>query len=114
MLYGGFCFCHAGENLRTRWVCKAEDPPEMGGLYVGRNPRPCRPAVTLLHERSGKGIQRFVTLLCPVRSDAGPLIRKVEKCSAEVTRIFFTDGRMLDISILQDEKQNIRWEWKKE
>lgn len=100
-----------GKNVKTYWVSNANELPEMGGLYVGRDPRPYRPAVTLIHERSGKGRQRFLTLLCPVRAGAKNLIQKVERHPAGVERIFFTDGRILVVTVPQDKAQNIRWAW---
>lgn len=99
----------ATEGLQVRHVSNVTEGPDMGGLYVGRVPRPFRPAVTVLHERSGAGEQIFLTLLCPVRSGEKPLIRQIKSSGPRRKEVIFNDDRILQITLPEDGKRPPVW-----
>jgi len=96
------------ENVTVRWT-SAEEKPEMRGMYVGRNPRPYRPAVTVTHEFAGPGEQLLVTLLCPVRAGSPALLKTVERTGPRSARAEFADGRVLSVTI--PETGRPAWQW---
>jgi len=92
----------------TRVSGKKSEP--MGGLYVGRNPRPCRPAVTVSHTRSGKGTQTFLTLLQPVRKANSATIRSVTRSGSKAVKVEFSDGRTLTVTVPEDPQKLPVWQ----
>ncbi len=96
------------EGTATSWVSGKKLPP-MGGLYVGREPRPCRPAVTVSHTRSGTGALTFLTLLQPVKKESSAGIKSVTRPGPKTVKVEFSDGRILDVTFSDDPEALPEW-----
>ena len=69
---------------------------ELGGFYAAH---PHRPTTTILHEKSGRGEQRFLTLFIPLGAkEANPLKSITQKGNSGAT-VRFTDGSVLEVDI---------------
>jgi len=76
----------------------AQEEPEILGWNTRKDMTPPRlPCTTVLHTRKGKGEQRFLTLLLPLKPDQPSPVRRVEKQGAD-TSVEFKDGRKFLIS----------------
>lgn len=86
------------DGLQTRAV-SAQTEPELLGWWVRKDLDPPHiPATTVLHTRSGAGVQRFLTLLLPLKPGALNPVRQVRPHSDDAVELTFTDGRRLTIS----------------
>ena len=69
---------------------------ELAGFYAAH---PHRPTTTILHEKSGRGEQRFLTLFIPLGAkEANPLKSITQKGNRGAT-VRFTDGSVLEVDI---------------
>lgn len=98
-------------DLEVKWA-SGQVEPELLGLYISRQDRPFRPAATVLHERSGKGEQLFLTLLMPVRSGAPNPIGAIREVAANRVEVTFQDGRILELTLPGSASGRIGWAWR--
>lgn len=81
-------------------VVTAQEQPELLGWHIRKDKSPqYEAATTVLHTRKGKGNQKFVTLLIPLRPGEKTLFQSFEQISETKIRVSFTDGRLLDVDI---------------
>ncbi|MDH7569681.1 MAG: alginate lyase family protein [Armatimonadota bacterium] len=94
------------EGLSVRAVSGQTDPEPLGWNALGAKGN--TPATTVLHTRRGAGVQRFLTLLIPLRpGDANPVhrVRSVGPMAAEA---MLAGGRQLQIEATEDPWGEIR------
>jgi hypothetical protein len=76
----------------------AQEEPEILGWNTRKDMTPPRlPCTTVLHTRKGKGEQRFLALLLPLKPDQSSPVRRVGREGAD-TVVEFNDGRKFLIS----------------
>jgi hypothetical protein len=76
----------------------AQEEPEILGWNTRKDMTPPRlPCTSVLHTRKGKGEQRFLTLLLPLKPDQSSPVRRVGREGAD-TLVEFEDGRKFLIS----------------
>ena len=86
------------EGLEVR-VLSAQTTPELLGWDVRKDLDPeYVPATTVLHTRHGIGVQRFLTLLLPLRPAAASPVREVQADGPDAAHVTLTDGRRLTVS----------------
>ncbi|EIP98319.1 Heparinase II/III-like protein [Opitutaceae bacterium TAV1] len=76
--------------------------PELLGWDVRKDTVPQNvPATTVTHTRRGSSRQSFLTLLLPLRADAGPgnpIIKTIEPAGGAAVRVTLADGRILSLA----------------
>jgi hypothetical protein len=76
----------------------AQEEPEILGWNTRKDMTPPRlPCTTVLHTRNGKGEQRFLTLLLPLKPDQSSPVRRVTQDGGD-TLVEFNDSRRFRIS----------------
>lgn len=90
-----------GASLPAVRIVTGEREPELLGWDLGKRGAPPVPTDTVVHERRGRGAQRFVTLLVPIGSKGrAPEFRVSRVDGADVVE--FTDGRNIAIEVPAD------------
>ena len=84
------------------YAASTQETPEILGWNCRKDMTPQNlPSTTLMHTRRGVGIQRFLTLLMPLRAGEGnPL--KILKTTDRSAEVRFEDGRHYLISAMDD------------
>lgn len=94
------------EGLTVRHA-SAQETPELLGWNCIKDKNPGRlPATTVLHDRSGSGLQHFLTLLLPLRVGQGNPVTAVRETGG-TTEIRLDDGRKLIISGQDNRKLSV-------
>jgi len=77
-------------------VVSAQEEPELLGWWIRKRVQPSViPASTILHNRSGDGVQHFMTLLLPLQADSSHPIARVRQVGDCEVAIEMKDGRLL-------------------
>jgi hypothetical protein len=82
------------DGLTVR-AASAQTEPELLGWDTLHSGEPAIPATTVLQTREGTGVQRFLTLLVPMRAGSPDPIQKVTTTGPNAAEVTFTDGRKL-------------------
>ena len=83
------------EGVEVR-AASAQTEPELLGWHVRKDMDPQYvPATTVLHTRRGAGVQRFLTLLVPIKPGAASPIRQVRATGAGSAEVLLSDGGRL-------------------
>ena len=69
---------------------------ELGGFYAAH---PHRPTTTVMHDRSGKGEQRFLTLFIPLGAKEKNPLAAIRQDGINKAEVRFTDGTELLVNI---------------
>lgn len=86
------------DGLQTR-TASAQTEPELLGWWVRKDLDPPHiPATTVLHTRIGTGVQRFLTLLVPLKPGASKPIRQIRAVGSDTVEVTLADGRRLNVS----------------
>lgn len=85
------------DGLEVKYA-SAQETPELLGWNCRKDETPERlPATTLQHVRSGTGVQRFVTLLLPLKKGENNPIATIKQ-DGETFEATLTDGRKLGVT----------------
>lgn len=77
-------------------VVSAQEEPELLGWWIRKRVQPSVvPAATVLHDRSGGGVQHFMTLLLPLKSGEGNPVQAVRQVGELEVAVDLVDGRLL-------------------
>ncbi|MBC8103647.1 MAG: alginate lyase family protein [Cytophagales bacterium] len=76
----------------------AQTTPELLGWHVRKDMDPQYvPATTVLHTRSGVGVQRFLTLLVPLKAGQSNPVTAIRAAGASKAAVTLSDGKVLQI-----------------
>ena len=95
------------ENMTSRFVANDKKTPM--GVRMDKKGR-VNAAATVLYEKSGSGVQEFMTLLLPVKPNSKP-VRAISG-KGRSARITFADGRILNLQA-PEKGQRLSYSWEK-
>jgi hypothetical protein len=82
-----------GVNVQS---VSAQEEPELLGWWIRKRVQPSViPAATVLHNRSGDGVQHFMTLFLPLRQGEASPVQGVLQTDHLCVDVAFVDGRVL-------------------
>lgn len=82
-----------GVDVKT---VSAQEEPELLGWWIRKRIQPSViPAATVLHNRSGDGVQHFMTLLLPLRAGEENPVQRVRQVDNLCVKVDLADGRVL-------------------
>lgn len=88
------------DGLQVRHAT-AQETPELLGWHCRKDMKPQNvPATTLLQTKEGTGVQRFLTLLLPLKKDEKNPV--VSATGANPVKVIFRDGRKLVVEASKD------------
>ncbi|MFT5367982.1 MAG: hypothetical protein ACI8V2_002945 [Candidatus Latescibacterota bacterium] len=77
-------------------VVSAQEEPELLGWWIRKRIQPSViPATTVLHDRSGDGVQHFMTLLLPLQTGESNPVQGVRQVGKLEVAVDLKDGRLL-------------------
>ena len=75
----------------------------MLGWYVIKDAGPYRPAATICHTVSGKGIHRFLTMFVILEPGEESPVKSVKQLSDKSAEVAFADGRVMRIAMEREQ-----------